>query len=375
MAPIVAHAHEMASLYTERDGSYRVQLYLPNGSRKLIHLGKVSRSDAKYFLSKLESILLSAKVGRLDTDPEWISRLPDRIAEKLESWGLCSQRKRHRDMRLEAMIAAYCDSRADLKPITLARLKAAGARMVEELGNRHISSITDGDAGRYASTLRSKLGSSTAGRELKRARQFFTAWAGDRLIQRNPFSSVSVHSHADQGRSRYIEPATITAILEKIACPEIKAVVALARYCGLRIPSEPMALKWIDVDWEKSRLTIRSAKLEAHGTAIRQCPIFPEARPFLDALWDLQLHDTNVFSRYRSSAATHYRSNLIAAIEKAGIEAWPKLWVNLRASCRTDLEKRFPNHVCNAWLGHSGKVAEKHYLRVNDEDWKEALCK
>lgn len=49
------------------------------------------------------------------------------------------------------------------------------------------------------------------------------------------------------------------------------------------------------------------------------------------------------------------------------LEPWPKLWVNLRASCRTDVEEEFPTHVCNAWLGHSKAVADKHYLRVKPE--------
>ena len=32
---------------------------------------------------------------------------------------------------------------------------------------------------------------------------------------------------------------------------EWKAIIALARYGGLRTPSETMALRWIDIDWER----------------------------------------------------------------------------------------------------------------------------
>ena len=31
------------------------------------------------------------------------------------------------------------------------------------------------------------------------------------------------------------------------------------------------------------------------------------------------------------------------------------------------------DHVANKWLGHSGKVAEKHYLQVTDDHWTKAL--
>ena len=32
----------------------------------------------------------------------------------------------------------------------------------------------------------------------------------------------------------------------------------------------------------------------------------------------------------------------------------------------------FVSPVVNAWLGHSSKVAEKHYLQVTDEHWESA---
>ena len=53
---------------------------------------------------------------------------------------------------------------------------------------------------------------------------------------------------------------------------------------------------------------------------------------------------------------------------------WPKGFVNLRASCRTDLEERFAPHVCDAWLGHSSKIAAKHYLQVTPDHWAAALA-
>ena len=48
----------------------------------------------------------------------------------------------------------------------------------------------------------------------------------------------------------------------------------------------------------------------------------------------------------------------------------PKPFVNLRASCRTELQEQFPDHVVNAWLGHSSRIAEKHYLQVTPDHWE-----
>jgi hypothetical protein len=46
------------------------------------------------------------------------------------------------------------------------------------------------------------------------------------------------------------------------ACPdaEWRLLFALSRYGGLRCPSEHLALRWGDVDWERSRFTVRSPK-------------------------------------------------------------------------------------------------------------------
>ena len=47
-----------------------------------------------------------------------------------------------------------------------------------------------------------------------------------------------------------------------------------------------------------------------------------------------------------------------------------KLWQNLRATRATELARVFPGHVASAFLGHSERVAQKHYWQVTDEDFK-----
>jgi hypothetical protein len=46
--------------------------------------------------------------------------------------------------------------------------------------------------------------------------------------------------------------------------------------------------------------------------------------------------------------------------------------VNLRASCRTDLERIYPQYICNRWLGHGSAVAERHYLIDIQDEWTRA---
>ena len=42
----------------------------------------------------------------------------------------------------------------------------------------------------------------------------------------------------------------------------------------------------------------------------------------------------------------------------------------LRASRRTELERsgKFANDVLNDWFGHSGAIAETHYLQTTEDD-------
>ena len=44
----------------------------------------------------------------------------------------------------------------------------------------------------------------------------------------------------------------------------------------------------------------------------------------------------------------------------------------MRASRATELVKDFPEHVVTAWMGHSKRIAQKHYLQVTEDDYKPA---
>ena len=150
-------------------------------------------------------------------------------------------------------------------------------------------------------------------------------------------------------------------------------MVALARYGGLRCPSEILGMTWADILWAENRMVVRSPKTKRYeGKASRVVPIFPELRPHLETAFDQadegQVH---LVTRYRSSRC-NLRTQLTRIIENAGLEPWPKLWQNLRASRATELAAEYPAHVAAAWLGHSTAVADRHYWRVTDADFERA---
>lgn len=59
-------------------------------------------------------------------------------------------------------------------------------------------------------------------------------------------------------------------------------------------------------------------------------------------------------------------------IRTPGLEPWPKLFHNLRASRQTELSESYPMHVVCAWLGNSTVVAMGHYLQVTDAHFEKA---
>ncbi|MEX2169667.1 MAG: hypothetical protein WD851_10170 [Pirellulales bacterium] len=111
-------------------------------------------------------------------------------------------------------------------------------------------------------------------------------------------------------------------------------------------------------------------------------PVFPELRPYLQAVLDELLEDFDpklkrlseqpVITRYRESNA-NLRTQLQRILNRAGVKQWEKLFQNLRSTRQTELEDKFPNHVVCAWIGNSEKVAKEHYLQVTDFHY-EAAC-
>jgi integrase len=153
------------------------------------------------------------------------------------------------------------------------------------------------------------------------------------------------------------------------ACPdaEWRLLFALSRFGGLRCPSETLAITWPDVDWERSKFRVDSPK-----TGVRWVPIFPELKPYLDEAFEAAPEGAVfLINRYRD-ANQNMRTQLQRIIRRAGLEAWPKLFHNLRATRETELAEVYPIHIVCKWIGHAAAIAQKHYLQVRDEDFDRA---
>ncbi len=209
---------------------------------------------------------------------------------------------------------------------------------------------------------------------VRRAKQLFRAALRKRLIAENPFADMrDCLVKANKAREFFVSPADAEEIIA--ACPgqEWRLIFALARYGGLRTPSETLLLRGCEIDWERGRFLVRSPKTELHeGKDSRLVPIFPELRPHLEAAWDLTPEGAEFVIAYRRDSNINLRTQLLRIIAKAGLTPWAKLFQNLCSTRETELAETYPLHVVTAWLGNSQLVAAKHYLQVTDEHFTKA---
>lgn len=365
----------MASITTGTNGIRRLQFSDETGIRRTVSLGKMPKKAAESVKGYVERILQS-KISRcsLDNDAsQWIAGLEGTLRDRLANVGLVEARS---TMSLEGYVKWYIRGRNDAKPNTIISWRRTLRYLLMVFdSSRTLQSFRKSDCKDFRQHM---IGLGYAEATVRRtcgvARQFFEDAKERGLIGENPFKTrdVPVSSVTNQNRQVYIPRETANAVLA--ACPNLEwqLLFALSRYAGLRCPSEHLSLKWDDVHWDRSRMTVRSPKTEHHeGGAMRVIPIFPELRPYLEAAFEARGESEYVIARYRDTNA-NLRTRLLKIINRAGVKPWPKLFHNLRASCETDLAKSHPIKAVCDWIGNSIAVAQKHYLQTTESDFDRA---
>lgn len=368
----------MAGVQRQKDAKgkwrYRIQFYDVAGGRHSLWLGRVSESHANSVASHIDNLIDAAKYGT--TIPAktmaWLQEeAADKVIDSLSRAGLCHPRERG---TLEAFIEAYVRSREDASANTVRNFHNSRRKLVEFFGaEKPLHEITAGDADDWRQWLVNQgLSAATISKAVKHAKHFLLMAKRKGLVRTNPFHHLRAGGEENEGRKRFIARAIIDRAIE--AAPDIqwKLIIALARYGGLRCPSEILALTWGDVNWELGRITVASHKTKRLGKPFRVIPLFPELRPLLEQAFEEAEEGTlHVITKYRQPNA-NLRTQFERILRRAGIEPWERLFQNLRASRETELANEYPLHVVTAWLGNTEKVASKHYLQVTDAHFEQA---
>jgi integrase len=289
---------------------------------------------------------------------------------------------------LGRFIDEYIESRVDVKEASKHIWKIVAENLKTHLGeNRDIAEVTVADAEGFKMFLigKMKLAAMTVHKRLQIARMLFKAALRRRIIAENPFAEVNAKAIIPEGRSQFVTREDIDRVLKCCKTHDWRCIVALARYGGLRTPSETLSVRWADIDWKAGRVLISSPKTEHHaGGASRTIPLFPELRAILaearkhapsDAVYVVDGKYRQAAMSPRGWANANLRTTFEKIVKRAGLKPWPRLFHNLRASRETELAKEFPMHVVIAWFGHTQTIALKHYTRVTEADYEAAIVK
>ena len=247
---------------------------------------------------------------------------------------------------------------------------------------RSLASLTHADGEAFRDALRKRgLRPTTIHKRLAHAKAMLEDAVRLSLIPTNPFRHVKQRQGDPSERRKYVPVADAQQVIDH--CPNVwwKLMAALARFGGLRTPSESFSLTWGDVDWERNRLCVTSPKTEDAGKPHRIIPLLALLKPHLDAAFDAAAEgDVFIFpEKYRKRAkgkrgwgGANLRTTMGKIIRKAKVTPWPRVFHSLRASCESGLAQSFPLAVVAKWLGNTPSVALRHYVDPTDAAFEQA---
>ena len=335
----------MASITKQENGRRTIQFVAGDGRRRSIRLGKMSHRNAEGFKFRVEQLNAANIAGQaVEADTaRWVADLDETVAGKLARAGLIPRRN---SATLAAFVDSYISGRNDVKEATLTVWGHTRRNLVDYFGSdKPLREINRGDADDWKQWLiGSGLGHNTITKRCQFSNQFFRSAERHRLIDDNPFSHLK--GKVTAAEKHFVTPEEAIQVFD--ACPDLqwRTIFALCRYAGMRCPSEVLALRWQDIDWEKERFTVHSSKTEHHvGKGTRVVPIFPELRPYLDESFELAEPGAEyVITRYRSGES-NLGTQLHRIIRRANLEPWPSAFNSLRSTRQTELEEIYPRHV------------------------------
>lgn len=366
----------MANIGKDPAGRWLVQYVDCDNRRRTFRVGRLPKAAVETLRGHIEQLVHAqvAGIAPPKATSRWLGEIGDKLRDKLARFGLVSNSHRQQATTLKRLIELFT-TRPNIKPNTCKAWATTHKSLLAYFSeDRDVRTITKGHAKAWRESLRRGRAENTIRKMTAIAKATFNCAIDYEIIETSPFDKLPSTMVENKARMIHVSPEVSGKVLA--ACPdaEWRLIFALARWGGLRIPSELFALRWSDVLWDQQKFQVRCVKTEHHaGHETRFVPIFPELRPYLIEAYQLAGDGAEfVIGRYRHGAG-NLRTQLTRIIERAGEKPWPKLFQNLRSTRETELADRFPIHVVCEWIGNSAAVARKHYLQTTDEHFAAAV--
>ena len=373
----------MASVHRKPNGTYEIRFFVGEDRRSFYPGKSATKKNAEAIGLKLDRLAFAAIQG--ETPPpsvsDWLVTLPNRQHDKLASWGLVQRRTRPEDME-KVLLGDWVDKyirRGSRKESTNDQLEHVATNLKTHFGDdKPITEITAADAEDFRiwlltkGNMRSKqddksLAINTVRRRLGRCREIFNLAVKREIIAVNPFADEAVTVGGNPDRQFFVPAEWIERCIKVANCEDWRIMLAFARYAGMR-SHETRLQRWSDIDIPNRKMTVRSEK----NPPKRVCPIFPELLPHIMRAREMAPEGAElIVTRYNASDGIYETFKKI--VDRAGLEPWPKLIQNLRATRETELIAEYPIKDVASWLGNSAPVAMKHYAMTMKDSFDRAI--
>ena len=166
---------------------------------------------------------------------------------------------------------------------------------------------------------------------------------------------------------RYVSVEDALAVADELT-GEPRLIFLLARFAGMRVPSEPDSLRWEHVDFDNETLRVYAPKTDTTRTV----PMLPVVRDeLLRAFGELPGR-----SGGRATAAAQAAGDPAGRLNERRpgrmCRSGRRVLQQLRASFATDCVRVLPANTAAAVLGHSAQVAAEHYWMCDATDIQRA---
>jgi integrase len=255
----------MASLTyeTKTRTGYRLRAYEPGNSarRFSVWLGDVSPREAETAKRHIEAVIESQSLGTPmpGETQRWLGKVPDSLRRKL-SPVLGQARNVH-----DAVDSYLTECERIHKASTVRSTQNSLESFAQHFGRQQMRSLVGEDIDRWIQMR--NVSSNTAAKIAKHVKTFITwsrkqGWVDDLRI--------SVSSAVGVGSKDYVEVKDFDRLIKHFAKqPQMRCALALARWAGLRVPSEVLTLTRSSVDFDALRLHIIDSSLYAEKTTMR----------------------------------------------------------------------------------------------------------
>jgi integrase len=361
----------MASLTKRKTGGYEIEISRGN-DRTRIYLGKCSKKSADRCLNAVNEIL-SCNAAGVPYSPEtakWTQDIDPKLHDKLSAAGVL----RHRQRRtFGQFVDEYiADKSEEWKPNTLRAFTQEIKKAVAFFGaDTPLNVITAEQCFKFAAALHKTVKSdSNRHRSIKRVKQVFTEAVRRELIMKSPMANIKAGSQTRNPDSvLFITAETYQRLLDACTSARDRLIIGLARYGGLRCPSELAGLRWSEIRYDDCQFTVYCVKTERHaGKSRRIIPLFPELLPLFQALWETLPDgaDDRIFPDFTAEKSL---GSLNGRIQRRAGTDIPELFRNSRFSRRKEL-KRDPLYAefVDEIMGHDHETGNTYYGYVTTQD-------